>query len=90
MKTNLFVRWFEIETKSGKSFKQILEDINSECGTKYRHNWHAKMASRDYSIERLPIAVRRSMMRKVLKAEFIALGFPCNDVLIDDIVLKLT
>lgn len=70
----LFRRWLDIEAAAGKSLKRTLEEINDACGTAYRHNWPAKMEEAGYSLERIPVAVRRHMMRAVLPAELSARG----------------
>lgn len=69
---------------------QILADINAACGTAYRHNWPTKMADSDYSLERVPVEVRRYMLRKVLPAELTARGvvFPAD--VVEALVKRLT
>lgn len=86
----LFQRWLEIEAASGKPLKQTLDEINAACGTTYRHNWPSKMASSDYSLERIPVAVRRYMMRRVLPAELSARGATFPPEVIDALIKLLT
>lgn len=44
----LFERWLEIERATGRPMTVILGDINTACGTAYRHNWTSLMAKRGY------------------------------------------
>lgn len=62
---NLFVNWLEVELKT-KSLKEVLESVNSACGTKYKHNWPTVMKERGYTLERLPTNVRQYMMECIL------------------------
>ena len=86
----LFQRWLEIEAAAGKTLKQTLDEINAACGTAYRHNWPAKMADAGYSLERIPIAVRRYMMRRVLPAELSARGATFSPEVIELLIKVLT
>lgn len=86
----LFLRWLEIEAAAGKPLKQTLEEINVACGTAYRHNWPAKMAEAGYSLERIPVAVRRHMMRTVLPAELSARGVVVSPQIIEQLIKALT
>ncbi|MCS6271815.1 hypothetical protein G3489_19260 [Shewanella baltica] len=65
----LFQSWLTIEKKS-KSQKNAISALNMACGTKYVESWPSKMASRSYSLERVPTAVRRYMMLVVLSSKF--------------------
>ncbi|WP_157649222.1 hypothetical protein [Burkholderia ubonensis] len=86
----LFLRWLDIETAAGKPLKQTLDEINATCGTAYRHNWPAKMAEAGYSLERIPVAVRRYMMRTVLPAELSARGMTVAPHVIEQLINALT
>jgi hypothetical protein len=86
----LFERWLEIEKASGKSVTEILDGVNKACGSKYKHNWPSVMASRQYSLDRLPTNVRRYMMEKVLPAEIALLGIRPSQDQIDAIIDRLT
>lgn len=86
----LFQRWLAIEAAAGKPLKQTLAEINEACGTAYRHNWPAKMAETGYSLERIPVMVRRYMMRRVLPAELTARGIVLPLEVIDAVVEALT
>jgi hypothetical protein len=65
MKT-LYEQWLEQELATGRTLKDILAEINTACGTHYKHNWPSIMAARKYSMERAPSLVRQYMARKVL------------------------
>lgn len=65
----LFERWLEIERDSGRPMTAILGDLNAACQTRYRHNWPSVMASRSYSMDRVPTSVRRYMIERVLAME---------------------
>ncbi|WP_425952977.1 hypothetical protein [Ralstonia pseudosolanacearum] len=80
----------EIEAAAGKTLKQSLDEINAACGTTYRHNWPSKMANSDFALERIPTAVRRYMMRRVLPAELSARGVTFPPEVIDSLVKLLT
>lgn len=86
----LFERWLEIEKATGRPMTAILDELNAACGTKYRHNWPSVMASRHYTLDRMPTNVRRYMMQKVLPAEMALLGVQATQTQIDAIVEKLT
>ena len=66
---NLFLNWLEIELKT-KTLKETLDEINKECGTRYKHNWPSMMKERGYTLERLPTNVRQYMMLQVLPEVF--------------------
>ncbi len=86
----LFLRWLEIEASAGKPLKQTLDEINAECGTAYRHNWPTKMAESGHSLERIPVTVRRYMMRRVLSAELSARGVMFSPEIIEALIYALT
>jgi len=86
----LFERWLEIERSNGRSLTAILADLNAACGTKYRHNWPSVMAERGYSLDRMPTAVRRYLMQKVLPVELATLGANVSMKKIDALVVNLT
>ncbi|MEX3917934.1 hypothetical protein AB4Y43_17080 [Paraburkholderia sp. BR10872] len=86
----LFQRWLEIEAAAGKPLKQTLDEINAACGTAYRHNWPTKMADSAYSLERIPVEVRRYMMRRVLPAELSARGVTFSAEVLETLVSALT
>ncbi|WP_334043581.1 hypothetical protein [Burkholderia ambifaria] len=86
----LFLRWLEIEAAAGKPLKQTLDEINAACGTAYRHNWPAKMAEAGYSLERIPVAVRRHMMRTVLPDELSTRGVLVNPKMVEQLINALT
>ncbi|HDR9036968.1 hypothetical protein L0Z31_09415 [Burkholderia vietnamiensis] len=86
----LFERWLEIEAAAGKPLKQTLDEINAACGTAYRHNWPAKMAEAGYALERIPLAVRRHMMRTVLPAELSARGVTLAPQIVEQLIKALT
>ncbi|HDR9757857.1 TPA: hypothetical protein QDC44_001981 [Burkholderia cepacia ATCC 25416] len=86
----LFQRWLAIEAAAGKPLKQTLAEINETCGTAYRHNWPAKMAESGYSLERIPVAVRRYMMLRVLPAVLTARGIVLPPEVIETLVESLT
>ncbi|WP_049096384.1 hypothetical protein [Burkholderia cepacia] len=86
----LFQRWLAIEAAAGKPLKQTLAEINEACGTAYRHNWPSKMAESEYSLERIPVSVRRYMMLRVLPAELTARGVVLPLDVIGTIVDSLT
>lgn len=62
---NLFINWLSEERKTVTQ-KNAIERLNTACGTKYTESWPSKMEGRGYSLERIPIKVRRYMMQKVL------------------------
>ena len=62
---NLFINWLEIEKKT-KTQKAAIKKLNQYCGTKYTESWPSKMEGRGYTLERIPIEVRRYMMNVVL------------------------
>ncbi|MBR8043489.1 hypothetical protein KDW40_19155 [Burkholderia cenocepacia] len=86
----LFQRWLDIEAAAGKPLKQTLDEINAACGTAYRHNWPSKMAESGYSLERIPAAVRRYMMRRVLPAELTARGVSFSPDVVEALIKSLT
>lgn len=88
--SGLFERWLEIERATGRPMTDILDEINAACGTRYRHNWPSVMAERGYSLDRLPTAARRYMLRKVLPAELESLGVKITGKLVNEIVVRLT
>ncbi len=90
MEQGLFQSWLEIEKASGKTMTQILSDINGACGTAYRHNWPSKMADNGYSLERVSVAVRRYMLRKVLPAKLSARGVTFPAEVIEKLIISLT
>jgi len=73
---NLFVNWFEAESKTGKSVLELVEALNIACGTHYRPNFISQLKSGAKGLERTPAAVRNHMVRVVLGAELSALGIP--------------
>lgn len=87
---SLFERWLEIERATGRPMLAILDDMNTACGTMYRHNWPSVMASRGYSLDRCPTAVRRYMMKKVLPVEFEKIGVVMPQKQIDGLINRLT
>lgn len=87
---SLFERWLEIERASGKPMTVILGDLNAACGSMYRHNWPSVMASRGYSLDRCPTAVRRYMMKKVLPVELERLGAKVSQEKLDALIICLT
>ncbi|MDH0341986.1 hypothetical protein [Chromobacterium haemolyticum] len=90
MDKGLFQSWLEIEKAAGKSMGQILTEVNSACGTAYRHNWPTKMAESGYSLERVPLEVRRYMLRKVLPAELAARGVVFPPDVLEVLIKRLT
>jgi len=64
---SLFEKWLEVETLDGVPISRVLEMLNAECGTHYKHNWVSQNRSRD---KNLPIRVRRYMLSKVLPVIF--------------------
>lgn len=90
MEKGLFLTWLEIEKAGGKSMGHILADINAACGTAYRHNWPTKMADSNYSLERVPVEVRRYMLMKVLPAELAARGVVFPSDVVEVLVRRLT
>lgn len=87
----LYERWLEIERATGRPLAAILADLNAACGTHYKHNWPSVMASRNYSLDRLPTDVRQYLMRKVLPAELQALeGKALTPKRIEALVASLT
>ncbi|MGC0155235.1 hypothetical protein ACPRNU_22475 [Chromobacterium vaccinii] len=87
---SLFEQWLEIELETGRQLKDILADLNTACGTHYKHNWPSVMASRGYSMERAPAAVRVYMARRVLPAVLDAHGVVFDDKLVSDLLRCLT
>ena len=61
----LFLRWLEIEKKRDSQIAGI-NRLNEACGTSYSKTWPGVMKSREYNMERIPLEVRRYMMRQVL------------------------
>lgn len=86
----LFERWIEIERGSGRSMTDILADLNTAAGTRYKHNWPSVVASRDYELERCPVEVRRYMMHKVLAVEMKDRGCELPETDVDLLVKSLT
>lgn len=86
----LFERWLEIERATGRSLVDILRDLNDACGTAYRSNYPTVMASRGFTLDRLPTNVRRYMLAKVLPEEFKAHGVELSDEGLARLVLVLT
>lgn len=90
MAKGLFERWMEIERSSGRPITEVLDGLNRACGTKYRHNWPSMMASRNYSLDRTPTAVRQYMLTRVLPGELKAHGLTLKPTEIFDLVVNLT
>lgn len=86
----LFQRWLEIERATGRPMSDILDDLNDACGTKYKHNWPSVMASRGFTLERMPTNVRQYMMAKVLPAELERIGAQVNAEQVELLVNLLT
>lgn len=88
--TGLFERWLEIERATGRPLAAILDDLNATCGTKYRHNWPSVMAKRGYRLDRMPTAVKRYFMARVLPVDAPALCAKFSakkiDALIDNLI----
>ena len=87
---SLFERWLEIERATGRPMTAILDDLNTACGSLYRHNWPSVMAGRGYSLDRFPTAVRRYMMKKVLPGELETLGIAISPKKLDALIIRLT
>ena len=68
----------------------ILDDLTAACGTKYKHNWPSVMASRGYTLDRMPTNVRQYMMRKVLPAELERIGALASADQVDALIALLT
>ena len=68
----------------------ILSDINSACGTSYRHNWPSLMSKRGYSLDRCPTNVRRYMMTVVLPDELQRVGINPSKKTVASIIDRLT
>ncbi|KXJ50354.1 hypothetical protein [Pseudoalteromonas sp. APC 3250] len=64
-KNGLFLRWLEIEKKRDSQIAGI-NRLNEACGTSYSKTWPGVMKTREYNMERIPLEVRRYMMRQVL------------------------
>lgn len=90
MAKGLFERWLDIERASERPFTEVLTDLNHVCGTKYKHNWPSVMATRGYSLDRLPTGVRQYMMTRVLPVELASRGMKARAGDILDIVVNLT
>lgn len=90
MSKGLFERWLEAERATGRSVSEILADLNNVCGTKYKHNWPSVMAARNYSLDRVPTAVRQYMMMRVLPGELEGRGLKMKATEIFDLVVGLT
>lgn len=90
MAKGLFERWLEMERSSGRPLAEVLADLNKACATKYRHNWPSVMASRGYSLDRVPTAVRQYMMSRVLPGELKARGLTLKPTEIFELVVNLT
>jgi len=86
----MFEQWLDIELNTGRSLKEILADLNTACGTKYKHNWPSVMASRGYSMERAPSGVRLYMARRVLPKILEAHGVVFDDTLEKELLNCLT
>jgi hypothetical protein len=92
----LFQKWWALE--SGKVVAKnklqktgsILAAINLHAGTNYKTNWPAMMAARGYSLERIPVEVRRYMMRKVLDDELKKMGYSLKQKELTALVHALT
>lgn len=65
-KKNLFLNFIASQESEGVRLTDTLNELNSLCGTKYKSNWPSVMEERNHSTERIPTAVRKHMMRKVL------------------------
>ena len=90
MTKGLFERWLEIERASGRPLSEALDELNQQCGTKYKHNWPSVMMGRAYSLDRLPTAVRQYMMSRVLPGELKARGLTLKPAEIFKLVVNLT
>lgn len=90
MEKGLFLTWLDIEKAAGKSMGQVLTEINEACGTAYKHNWPSKMADSGFALERVPVEVRRYMLRKVLPAELSARGVVFPSDVVEVLVKRLT
>lgn len=90
MAKGLFERWLDIERSSERPLTEVLADLNRVCGTKYKHNWPSVMASRGYSLDRLPTSVRQYMMLRVLPVELASHGMKLRAGEILDVVVNLT
>ncbi len=86
----LFERWLELERATGRPLAVILDELNTACGTQYRHNWPSVMAARGYSLDRMPTVVRRYLMQRVLPAELEALGAKVSAKKINALLVNLT
>jgi hypothetical protein len=76
----LFERWIAAERATTRSMGEILAALNAAAGTAYKHNWPSVQAARGFELERCPVAVRRYMMRVVMRAEFDLLGIDKKDI----------
>jgi hypothetical protein len=83
---NLFVNWLKIELKT-KKLGVVLDDLNTACGTKYKHNWPSIMKKREYGLNHLPTKVRQYMMVVVLPEK---LGSKLSEKEINKLVISLT
>ena len=79
-----------LERAAGRSLIDILTDLNAAAGTSYKHTWPSVVASRNFELERCPVAVRRYMMRKVLEDELSGLGIDLTKNKLDKLVIALT
>lgn len=86
----LFERWLSLERESGRPMSEILDELNAVAGTNYKHNWPSVVASRNYELERCPVAVRRHMMRKVLADELKGIGIELPRNKLDKLIISLT
>lgn len=83
MDKGLFENWLDIELKT-KEKPEVIEDLNIACDMKYKMNYISKMKSTGYSLERIPVKVRRYMMKIVL------LDKGVSDDEADDLIISLT
>lgn len=86
----LFERWLSLERATGRSMADILADLNAAAETRYEHNWPSVMAKRNFQMERIPSAVRRYMMRKVLEDELKGFGIDLSKSKLDKLIVYLT
>jgi hypothetical protein len=86
----LFEKWMEVERAPGRSMSDILAELNAAAGTHYKHNWPSVVASRNFELERCPVAVRRYMLAKVLPKELMELGLKVDELDLGKLIQSLT
>lgn len=85
---NLAVRWLEIEKSAGKSPGEILAEVNTACGTNYKHSWLSQLQTRPSC--HLAVELRRYMLAKVLPVELQALGVKLSSSKLSALINNLT